>query len=89
MRTYPSASSSKEANQSLLSARRELRSAVHEWRKTNHRTNHRRRVNESHAHRTVNWCRDIAPELLGFASLFAIGTAVLVLCGLIAQAVQS
>lgn len=86
MRTYPSPSSSKEANRSLLSVRRELRSAVHEWRKTNHRINHHRR-NESQAHRSVDWCRDIAPELLGFASLFAVGTAILVLCGLIALGV--
>lgn len=44
---------------------------------------------ESNAHRDVDWCRDIAPDLLGFASLFAIGTAVIVLCGLIAQAVAA
>lgn len=77
-----------EAKNSLPSARRELRIAAHEWRNTNHRSNHRR-VNESQAHRSVSWCRDIASDLLGFASLFAIGAALLVLCGLIAQAVQS
>lgn len=77
-----------EAKNSLPSARRELRTAAHEWRNTNHRINHHRR-NESQAHRSVGWCRDIAPELLGFASLFAIGTAILVLCGLIAQAVAA
>lgn len=97
MRTKPAASS-QEAPRSLLSARRELRRAVHEWRKTDHRTNHAtakqrasqavRRGRDSNAHRALNWSRGIASELLGLAALLVIGTAVLVLCGLITQAVQ-
>lgn len=60
MRANPAASSSKEA-----SARSDLRRAVHEFRKTNHRITHARRVNPSNAHRVLRTCKEIAPDVIG------------------------
>lgn len=80
MRTNPAASSSKEA-----SARSDLRRAVHEFRKTNHRVTHARRVNESNAHRVLRTCKEIAPDVIGGLILFPLAIAIFVALAVLVQ----